>query len=877
MGRPSTRAQVLGSALLLSLLGCGGGGGTPGPVVERVEVTPGGFLLPGGEGSVQLTARALAPDGSVVALPARWSSSAPGVVSVSAEGRASAAASLGSAQVVAEVAGVRSAPVLALVAWPAAGAVLVQDQQVVGAPVPLDPPESHGPGWRYQVTLRDLAPPAVGAILMTTGELPVGGRVVATAPAGADQLVTLELVPPHLLFEQLLIDEEIDLSDVPPVAGDGSQGTIRRAADGRWTARAAAPQAAAALGREFKVGPFACELAAEIPGLTIEIPDYGASQHLRFVLRYHTGDPERLRELAVRGGFEAWLQLKVGLAAAVEPKITCEALPWFVPVTFLGPLSLVFTGVIWFGPACELSGKITAAAASLEVTGRVGVEASVGLTCPAAGGDCGPAGDVTASGELSFTPDWGTPGEEARFEISGSAYGLAKPGFASPLLLGAGFDVLEVKAGLKATRDHAPMHVQVTDEAYHSGFVTALFAEAGAAATVEKLQDWVPIKVVEAKVTREAELASFPEGTFTVAPARVDAGGSATFTVSLASRTYLARDAVARVRIYRRQPLAEGGFSLVEVCSVAPTASAQAAFSCQATFPAALQGTHVLHAFVESTDAMVPWPLEVSDDAQVRLQVGSPGVVIADPNLEFQVRLWIPKPTGVITEEDMLRLVELPYAHQKGITSLEGLQYAVNLEMAALNHNQIADLGPLAGLTKLTWLSLTMNQITSAEPLRGLVNLEQLYLDYNQLTDVGALSGLVKLLALDLRSNQITDARPLIGLVGLDWIHLGMNRLTSVEGLGGMTRAVSVAVNDNQVVDLSPLAGLINLKTLDLTSNQVRDISPLVANPGLSVGDAVTLTFNRLDLSPGTRASLDLAALLARGVIVYAGGQTSGP
>ena len=335
-------------------------------------------------------------------------------------------------------------------------------------------------------------------------------------------------------------------------------------------------------------------------------------------------------------------------------------------------------------------------------------------------------------------------------------------------------------------------------------------------------------------------------------------------------------DAVRQIRIFRKQPLAEGGFSLVEVCNVAPNASAQKEFSCQATFPASLLGAHALYAFVESTDRLVPWPLEVKDDARVVLTVGSPPVFIPDPNLERVVRLAIRKSTGTITEADMLRLVEIHYGYEQGITSLEGLQYAKNLEIAAINHNQISDLTPLAGLTKLNWLVLTVNRITSVEPLRGLVNLDKLYIDHNQIANVGPLLALVKLTSLDLGVNLITDVTPLAGMVNLDWIALGYNRLTRIDAVAGMTKVFSVTAAGNQIMDLTPVVGLTNLKFLFMEGNLISDISPLVANPGLAAGDFINLRENCLDLAPGTRAAEDLAALLGRGLAVYSENQTCG-
>ncbi|MCH7989064.1 MAG: leucine-rich repeat domain-containing protein, partial [Planctomycetes bacterium] len=43
-----------------------------------------------------------------------------------------------------------------------------------------------------------------------------------------------------------------------------------------------------------------------------------------------------------------------------------------------------------------------------------------------------------------------------------------------------------------------------------------------------------------------------------------------------------------------------------------------------------------------------------------------------------------------------------------------------------LAFNEITDLKPLAGLTKLKWLSLGNNQITDLKPLAGLTKLESL-------------------------------------------------------------------------------------------------------------------------------------------------------
>jgi hypothetical protein len=88
---------------------------------------------------------------------------------VDGSGTVTANTAHGSAQVVAAASGVRSAPVLVAVTTPAPGAILLTDDQIVG-----DPTESNAfaaPSFTntYDVVLRDVSAPPVGAIVVNTG------------------------------------------------------------------------------------------------------------------------------------------------------------------------------------------------------------------------------------------------------------------------------------------------------------------------------------------------------------------------------------------------------------------------------------------------------------------------------------------------------------------------------------------------------------------------------------------------------------------------------------------------------------------------------------------------------------------------------------
>ena len=135
-------------------------------------------------------------------------------------------------------------------------------------------------------------------------------------------------------------------------------------------------------------------------------------------------------------------------------------------------------------------------------------------------------------------------------------------------------------------------------------------------------------------------------------------------------------------------------------------------------------------------------------------------VTIPDSNLEQAIRWELDKPTGDLTETDLASLVSLP-ADDIGISSLEGLQYCVNL----------------------TYLDLSGNYISDLSPLQGLAQLEYLYLDVNNISDIGALANLAQIYYLDLSGNYISDLSPLQGLAQLQYLYLDVNSISDIQAL----------------------------------------------------------------------------------------------
>ena len=227
-------------------------------------------------------------------------------------------------------------------------------------------------------------------------------------------------------------------------------------------------------------------------------------------------------------------------------------------------------------------------------------------------------------------------------------------------------------------------------------------------------------------------------------------------------------------------------------------------------------------------------------------------VNIPDEVLEGVIRDALGKGSGDLTCSDLAGLVEL-LSDNDGISNLEGLQYAVNLETLLLsnrtddpNGNNVTDLTPLRNLTKLDRLDIEGNGLSSLAGLQGL-NLTQIDAADNNIEDLSPLSNLTQLNRLLLDNNNISDLAPLSGLSNLETLFLF----------------------GNQIGDLSPLATLENLASINLGQNKLTDIQPLVDNSGLAGGDSVVLTENpTLDVCPGSEARADIETLQGRGVDV---------
>lgn len=114
-------------------------------------------------------------------------------------------------------------------------------------------------------------------------------------------------------------------------------------------------------------------------------------------------------------------------------------------------------------------------------------------------------------------------------------------------------------------------------------------------------------------------------------------------------------------------------------------------------------------------------------------------VEISDPNLKQALQEVLGVTTVTADRLDDLQELDLS---DRSISSLAGLEEAINLRVLSLRNNQVKDLTPLSSLTNLQSLDLCGNQVSTLTALKTLSDLRILQLTGNQVNDLSPVTNL---------------------------------------------------------------------------------------------------------------------------------------
>jgi Leucine-rich repeat (LRR) protein len=155
-------------------------------------------------------------------------------------------------------------------------------------------------------------------------------------------------------------------------------------------------------------------------------------------------------------------------------------------------------------------------------------------------------------------------------------------------------------------------------------------------------------------------------------------------------------------------------------------------------------------------------------------------VSFADHVLDSIIRVIINKPTGAIHRSELLGFNTID-ANDKGVTSIDGLEYCSRLEQIFMSMNQVTDIGALESLPMLRDVQFVSNNISNIGPLYGALNIERLILRGNDIVDISVLAYHYRLRILELGNNSIIDLSPLVTNLALaagDTVYLHNNPLS---------------------------------------------------------------------------------------------------
>jgi len=228
---------------------------------------------------------------------------------------------------------------------------------------------------------------------------------------------------------------------------------------------------------------------------------------------------------------------------------------------------------------------------------------------------------------------------------------------------------------------------------------------------------------------------------------------------------------------------------------------------------------------------------EVTPDSATYSDAASPSSIVFDATVGASVALNYacsavnPPDSGLdaalktATSKDSYNCADLEgltvlFAIGQGISNLEGLQYAKNLQVLNLTDNALATIPQaiISELSNLTQLQLQSNQLTtlSAGSFTNLTKLEELFLFNNDISSVSAttFTSLTALRNLQLQTNELSSlsATMFSGLTNLEELYLFSNNIATLPYgvFAGLTSLTRLDLQDNCLTPKAiPTEGII--------------------------------------------------------------------
>ena len=214
---------------------------------------------------------------------------------------------------------------------------------------------------------------------------------------------------------------------------------------------------------------------------------------------------------------------------------------------------------------------------------------------------------------------------------------------------------------------------------------------------------------------------------------------------------------------------------------------------------------------------------------------GKKEINISDENLEFAIKkqLGLQYSSKPITEADIRNLksleVNVSFGNE-GVTSLEGLDQAYNLEYLKISNNgsdNISNLGVIGKLSKLKNLSINQSNLNDLSFLSNLSNLETLEILGDGNIDINYLANCSNLKSLSITKTNIENIGTLQDKKLLSDVNVNNIKNLNLNDISKLNQVTSLGITESNLENISPLKNMTNLMNINLSNNNIEDISSI--------------------------------------------------
>lgn len=199
-----------------------------------------------------------------------------------------------------------------------------------------------------------------------------------------------------------------------------------------------------------------------------------------------------------------------------------------------------------------------------------------------------------------------------------------------------------------------------------------------------------------------------------------------------------------------------------------------------------------------------------------------------------------------ISKQDLASITEINAANI-AVESLEGLQYAVNLEYLNLNNNNIQT-ADFSQNSLLKYIDLSNNKLSSFNlNFNNNVELSNVDLSYNNLTEIN-INHNVNINKLNLKNNLLSYKGYRTGVLNVKDLDLSNNLFETIN-LANEQKLANVKITDNpNLTNISFSKLNANLTNLDISNNFIVEFT-LNNAPNLSILNVTNNNLNSIDLT----------------------------